>query len=121
MRDESDLFQGESATLIEQNYIHYFSIHNDFLQAYVSGGLIGGSIFLLLFILIFAYIIKKIFIVIKRKSDNFKELIYYNGLCLGFVASSFFAFVLYFNAGSLGILFWTYLGYTMYFARNVVE
>ena len=92
MRDETPLFAGVPQERIELDYIHFFSLHNDFLQAFVSTGIIGGLVFTIVMFLIYYYMLKKLFVIYRTNFNDQLEMIHLIAFSLSLMCLSFQVF-----------------------------
>ena len=93
-------------------------MHNDFLQAFVTNGILGGTTYILFFILISIFILKQVIKNIMFPQNDSVLLVGLFAFYISILVSSLVAYVLFFNVGGSAAIFWLYLGYATYFARN---
>lgn len=116
MRYETDFFRNYEEDKIELIYQNYFSMHNDFIQAFVSGGLIGGILLIgLIAVLLYKSLIK--YLRLSNQADKLKV-----GCLLAFIVGmlcmSMFLYIFYFDAISTGGVFWFYFGVMYYYLKE---
>lgn len=116
MRYETDFFRNYEDEEIDLVYQNYFSMHNDFIQAFVSGGLIGGILLIgLIIILLFCVFVK--YLKLANELDKLKV-----GCLLAFIigmlSMSMFLYIFYFDAISTGGIFWFYFGVAYYYLKE---
>lgn len=106
--EETDFFDEYNAERIELIKHNYYSMHNDYLQAFVSNGLLGGLLFngLICYFVIYGIIL---FFRAKDQEDRQKKgyLLVLIGVML---LQGMFSFIFYFDAIATGTIFWLYLG-----------
>lgn len=101
--------------------VNYTSLHNDFVQAYVSGGIIGGSLFLL-YLAVIILKAKRNWAKARQKSDEDRMRV--RVICIsicGIILTSLTLTVIYFDSFATGAVFWCYLGLLYNYTKIICE
>ena len=102
MRYETDFFDNYEEDEVELIYQNYFSMHNDFIQSFVSGGLVGGILLIgLIIILLLSILIK--YLNLANGIDKLKVGCLF-AFIIGMLSMSMFLYIFY--RRDFLVLFW---------------
>lgn len=106
--EETEFFDNYDSERIEQIKHNYYSMHNDYLQAFVSTGLLGGTLYngLILYLAVYGVVL---FFRSREQEDREKKgyLLVLIGVLL---LQGMFSYIFYFDAIATGTIFWLYFG-----------
>ena len=106
---------------IERIEMNYVSMHSDYVQAYVAGGILGGTAFIT-YILYVLFNVKKYASGILKFSNEDKIKV---GSLFAFVCGMLFigllVCVFYFDVFNFGAIFWSYFGFLLFYTKILYD